>query len=79
MGMMYSSASLSGVREKATLLKRRQGVKREVLTATREGKEGSVGCGGGRWERRGEGGTLVQSLREGGGKEEGKGQNDAVL
>lgn len=32
-GMMYRSASLSGVSEKATLLKRRHGVKSDVLTA----------------------------------------------
>lgn len=49
MGMMYSSASLSGVREKATLLNKRQGVKSEVLT----GGERMVSltdsaCGGGK-------------------------------
>lgn len=38
MGMMYSSASLSGVREKATLLNKRHGVKSDVLTAGGEGE-----------------------------------------
>jgi hypothetical protein len=54
--MMYSSASLSGVREKATLLNKRHGVKSEVLTAPESGQSWSVACGGER------GLTLVEGL-----------------